>query len=137
MLAHHDLFRKLAGNPHSISVLSSLYANLHSGFKLADLYNQMKSDKFKELIDGHAFDNEISLKISSETVLDFVTENHPEAHKFFYFLSMFPCGAKQTMLASMWGPSADKCTEILQKYSIVEIDKDARRRLTPYFMTLA
>ena len=62
--------------------------------------------------------------------MTFLQDSFPEAVNFFYFLSMLPSGAMPKQLLAMWGPTHEKCSEILSSYGLLETDGRGRRRLT-------
>ena len=81
--------------------------------------------------------NELSLRVSSEAILNFIQESFPDAYKLFYMLSLMPSGATPTQLQRIWGPSQQKCAEILQGFNLLETDSKGRLKLTPYMMCFA
>jgi hypothetical protein len=80
--------------------------------------------------------NEISLRISSETIINFLQDAHPDAYTFFYFLSMMPAGALPNQLLQMWGKTHEKCSEILASFGLLDCS-DQRRKLTAYMLNFA
>jgi hypothetical protein len=49
---------------------------------------------------------------------------------------MLPSGALPNQLLEMWGPSHEKCSEILGTFGLLEFGVE-RRRLTPFMMNYA
>lgn len=80
--------------------------------------------------------NEISLRISSEAIINLLSEINPDALTFFYFLSMLPTGSLPAHLNQMWGVGYGKCTEILKSFGMLEPSTD-RIILTPFMMNYA
>jgi hypothetical protein len=81
--------------------------------------------------------NEISLKISSETIVGLLKDTNPEAYTFLYFLSLLPQGATGAELQRMWGLTHDKCCEVLSQFGVLEADEGGRHRVTPFMMNYA
>jgi hypothetical protein len=68
--------------------------------------------------------NEISLRISSEAIINLISEINPDALTFFYFLSMLLIGSLPAHLKQMWGDSYVKCSEILKSFGMLEPSTD-------------
>lgn len=97
------------------------------------------SDRIQNLLKHEGPDlkqNEISLRISSEAIINLLNEIHPEALTFYYFMGMLPAGALPEHLLRMWGSSHEKCSGILKSFGMLECAGE-RCRLTPFMMTYA
>jgi hypothetical protein len=96
VLAEHDLFRQLSGNPHAITLLACCRANPSTQKNLNDIYEMVLSDRVQSVIVEEGTNlpsNEISLRISTETIINFLQDTNVAAYTFLYFLSMLPQGA--------------------------------------------
>jgi hypothetical protein len=137
-LSEHNLFKQLGGNPHSISLLACCRANPLESFSLKEIYQMVVNNRIMNLLanQGDLKTNEISLRISSEAIINLLSEINPDALTFFYFLSMLPIGSLPAHLKQMWGDSHGKCTEILKSFGMLEPSTD-RIILTPFMMNYA
>jgi len=93
VLAAHDMFRQISGNPTSITMMAAIKANDmirrdHSN-ALIDIYNRIKSEKdivveqlgddenFKSKTIQRKYRNDMSLKITTETSVELLKRSFP------------------------------------------------------------
>ena len=101
ILAEHDLFKQLRGNPQSVTLLACCRANPLAERPLKDLYRLIKSDAIQCIFtdeDKNLKTNEISLRISSEASIALLKDSSPESFTFFYFLGLLPGGVYEHQL---------------------------------------
>ena len=107
MLACHDMFKYLQGNPTSITMMASIHYNpLTTNLNtLAEMYKNIKTEKtllVKELdcsyggkfISKH-HKNIISLNVAAEISVKLLEESHKQDMHLLYFLGCLPGGVSE------------------------------------------
>ena len=71
-------------------MMACFRANPLEPLTLKDIYMKVASERN---IHGDLQNNEMSLRITSEAIIDLLEKINPEALTFYYFLGMLPVGA--------------------------------------------
>lgn len=111
VLANHDMFKQLSGNPLSISILCGFHRSKHlKDNDLASIYKRLilhKEDGGDGAERGQNQDsslddfvnNRVSLRLSTEATITLLEETSRQCFNLLYFLACFPQGVTKTFLS--------------------------------------
>ena len=95
LLGNHEMFRKLSGHPHSISLMAPIANNM----TLLEFFELITSSNFKSWYDK----GEHPLKRSFEASLQFMLTKDPKAIELFCLIGLMPGGVTKDCLDKIWG----------------------------------
>ena len=140
MLASHDMFRHMRGNPTSITMMASIHFNPLIQNSLVDMYQSIRSEQnilVEELdcnyggkVIPRQVENIMSLNVAAEISVKLLESSNKEDMDLLYFLGCLPGGVTEEQLLKLWNNDVSESLERINALSFFEIGIE-RLQLTP------